>query len=134
MAQTGTIQFRVFTSSANIPIESATVIVRGQDAPYTLFGILVTDDSGQTPILTIPARAESLGQTSGSDIKPWVGLRVYIEHPDYETVTFEGVQLFPRVLSIQNVQLVPNQEIDPQEDDLQEYDLTPQPIWEGGSR
>ena len=134
MAQTGTIQFRVFTSNANIPIPGATVIVRGQYSPYTLYGVLVTDESGQTPVLTIPAPDESLGQTSGSEIKPWLGLRVYVEHPGYEAVTFDGVQLFPRVLSIQAVQLVPNQKVDPEEDDLQEFDFTPQPIWEGGPR
>ncbi len=133
MTPSGTIQFRVFTSAANIPVSGATVIVRNQDPPYALYGILVTDESGQTPILTIPAKEASLGQTSGSEIKPWVGLKVYIEHPAYEEVTFDGVQLFPQILSVQAVQLLPNQKTDPEEDDLQEYDLSPQPVWEGNA-
>ena len=134
MTPTGTIQFRVFTSSANIPVEGATVIVRKQDPPYELLGLLVTDRSGQTPVLTIPARDVSLGQTSGSTVKPWIGLKIYIEHPEYEEVTLDGVQLFPGVLTIQTVQLLPNQAIDTEEDDLQEFDFSPQPIWEGGSQ
>ena len=133
LTPTGTIQFRVFTSRANIPIEGATVIVRKQDAPYELLGILVTDGSGQTPVLTIPAKDAALGQTPGSAVKPWIGLKVYIEHPQYEEVILDGVQLFPGVLTVQTVQLLPDQQFDLEEDDLQEYDFTPQPIWEGGS-
>ena len=133
MASTGTIQFRVFTSDANIPVEGATVIVRKQDPPYELLGILVTDESGQTSVLTLDAKDASLGQTSGSAIKPWVGLTIYIEHPEYEEVILDGVQLFPGVLTIQTVQLLPNQRVDLEEDDLQEFDFSPQPVWEGGN-
>ena len=131
LASTGTIEFRVFTSNANLPVEDAVVIVRKQEAPGELLGILVTDESGRTRPLAIDAPDAALGQTPEGDVKPWLGLQVLIEHPGYEEVSLNGVQLFPGILTVQNVQLLPNQYMDAEEDDLQEYDTTPQPIYKG---
>ena len=132
MASTGTIQFRIFTSNASIPVEGATVIVRQQDPPYELLGILTTDESGQTRPLTIAARDVALGQTPESLVEPWVGLTVQVEHPEFEQVQLNGVQLFPGILTVQNVQLLPLQEFDTEQNHEQQFDFTPQPIWEGG--
>lgn len=132
MASTGSIQFRVYTSNANIPIEGATIVIEQQDPPGELLGVLVTDESGQTPPLVLPAKDVSLGQAPENEIEPWVGLRVIIDHPEFERVVLNGVQLFPGILTIQNVQMLPNRQLDPESDGQQEYDFTPQPIWEGG--
>ena len=110
MASTGSITFRVYTSNAQIPVEGATVIVRQQDEPGKLLGIRVTDESGQTEPL---------------------GCIVYVEHPEYEKVLLYGVQIFAGVSTVQNVQLIPLQEFDPDLDQEQRFDITPQPIWEG---
>ena len=133
MASTGTIEFRVFTSNANLPVEGAVVIVREQALPGALLGILVTDSSGMTRPLTVDAPDVSLGQTPEETLQPWVDLQVLIEHPEFEEVSLTGVQLFPGVLTVQNVQLIPDQQIDLEEDDLQEFNTTPQPIWGGGA-
>ncbi len=133
MAATGSIQFRVFTSNANLPIEGATVVVRQQDAPGDLLGLLVTDRSGQTSPLTLPAPDVSLGQTPENQLQPWIGLTVSIDHPEYQRVILQGVQLFPGILTIQNVQLLPSQQFDAAQEGDQEYHFTPQPLWEGGT-
>lgn len=131
MASTGTITFHVYTSSARIPVEGATVIVRQQAEPGMLLGIRITDESGQTDPLTITTPDVSLGQTPENLIQPWVGAVVYIEHPEYERVLLDGVQIFPGINTVQNVQLLPLQGLDPQLDQEQQFDFTPQPIWEG---
>ena len=132
MASTGTIEFRVFTSNANLPVEGAVVIVRKQDPPGELLGILITDESGLTRPLMIAAPDVSLGQTPEETGQPWLNLQILVEHPDYEEVSLRGVQLFPGILTVQNVQLLPDQYLDPEEDDLQEFNTTPQPIYGGG--
>ena len=76
MASTGSIQFRVYTSNANIPIEGATIVIEQQDPPGELLGVLVTDESGQTPPLVLPAKDVSLGQAPENEIEPWVGLHI----------------------------------------------------------
>ena len=131
MASTGTIEFRVFTSSANLPVEGATVIVRKQEPPSDLLGILVTDESGRTRPLEIDAPDISLGQTPDDQVTPWIPLRVLIEHPGYEEVSLSGVQLFPNTLTVQNVQMIPDQYLELGENDLVEFNTTPQPIWGG---
>ena len=134
MASTGTIEFRVFTSSANLPVEGAVVIVRKQASPGELLGILVTDESGLTSPLRVEAPDVSLGQTPEENGKPWLDLQVLIEHPGFEEVSLSGVQLFPGILTVQNVQLIPDQYVDLEEDDLQEFATTPQPIYGGNGQ
>ncbi len=133
MASTGSIQFRVFTSNANIPIEGATIVLQQQDAPHELLGVLVTDESGQTDPLVLPARDVALGQQPENEIEPWIGLKAYIDHPEFERVILNGIQLFPGVLTVQNVQMIPINQIEPEAGEYQEFDFTPQPIWEGDS-
>lgn len=131
MASIGTIIFRVYTSNAQIPVEGATVVVRQQDDPGNLLGIRVTDESGQTEPLSIATPDTALGQTQENLIQPWTGAVVYIEHPQYERVLLDGVQIFPGIRTVQDVQLLPLQELDPNLDQEQRFDFTPQPIWEG---
>lgn len=131
MASTGSITFRVYTSNAQIPVEGAAVIVRQQDEPGRLLGIRITDESGQTEPLIIPAKDASLSQTPENLVQPWVGCIVYVEHPEYEKVLLYGVQIFAGVNTVQNVQLIPLQEYDPELDQEQRFDFTPQPVWEG---
>ncbi len=132
LASTGTIQFRIFTSNASIPVENATVVVRLQNPPGTLLGVLTTDESGQTPPLTVETGDVALSQTPENLTEPWVGLTVRVEHPEFERVLLTGIQIFPGILTIQNVQLLPLRPLDPDQDRQQEFDFTPQPIWEGG--
>ncbi len=133
MASIGTLQFRIFTSSANIPVENATVVVRLQDSPSELLAVLLTDESGQTPVLQVETQDRALGQTPEGTVEPWTGLSVHVEHPEYEQVQLNGIQVFPGILTVQNVQLLPLRRFDPQLDQQQQFDFTPQPIWEGGS-
>ena len=76
----------------------------------------------------------SLGQTPEENGKPWLDLQVLIEHPGFEEVSLSGVQLFPGILTVQNVQLIPDQYVDLEEDDLQEFATTPQPIYGGNGQ
>ena len=133
MASTGSIQFRVFTSNANIPIEGATIVLQQQDAPHELLGVLVTDESGQTDTTGTSSPRRCVGAATRNEIEPWIGLKAYIDHPEFERVILNGIQLFPGVLTVQNVQMIPMNQIEPEAGEYQEFDFTPQPIWEGDS-
>lgn len=130
MASTGTIIFNVFTSDARIPIEGATVLLRRQEAPKELLGIRITNESGQTDPITVVTRDSSYSQVPESTVKPWVGCVAVIEHPGYERVLLDGIQIFPGIVTTQSVQLLPLQELDPEQDGEQEFNFTPQPLWE----
>ena len=79
----GTLQIRVYTSRAQLPIEDATVVVT-QISPtgkYHLLSVQITDREGRVQPLTIPAppRWESTGPTQ--DMVPFSVCQVWAEHP-----------------------------------------------------
>ena len=130
MASTGTIIFNVFTSDARIPIEGATVLLRRQEAPRELLGIRITNESGKTDPIVVMTRDVSLGQVPESTVKPWIGCTAIIEHPGYERVIINGIQIFPGIVTMQSVQLLPLQELDADMNGEENLNITPQPLWE----
>lgn len=130
MASAGTIIANVSTSSAQIPVEGATVLFRQKDAPYSLLGFRVTDASGKTEPLVIATVDKALSQTPDPSQQPWTGIIVQAEHPEFERVVLSGVQIFPGITTVQSISLLPLQEHDPDMDQEQDFTFTPQPISE----
>lgn len=130
MASTGTIIFNVFTSDARIPIEGATVLLRRQENPKELLGIRITNESGQTDPIMVMTKDVSFSQVPESAVKPWVGCTAIVEHPGYERVILDGIQIFPGIVTTQSVQMLPLRELDPEMDGEENLNFTPQPIWE----
>ena len=130
MASTGTILVNVYTSGAKIPVEGATVLFQQQEPPNSLLGLRITDKSGQTAPLTIETVDQSESQAPETRVIPWTGLNIHVDHPEFERVILQGVQIFPGITTVQNVQLLPLQEHDPNIDSQQDLIFTPQPVWE----
>lgn len=130
MASTGSIIVNVYTSNARIPVEGSTVLFRKQSSPYSLLGLRVTDSSGKTEPLTIATGDKSLSQNPNPSAQPWTGIIVAVEHPEYERVILDGVQIFPGITTTQGVSLLPMQSLDANIDQEQDFNFTPQPISE----
>ena len=128
MQDTGRLIFRVYTSDADIPVEGATVLIRQQEPPGRLLGVRVTNSSGETDPVELKTPGRSLSQTPEHTVQPWTGLSVMVEHPEYERVTLQGLQVFPGIETIQTVRL---RRFDPQKDGQEDFTFPPQPIWEG---
>lgn len=130
MQATGTLQVRVFTSRAEIPVMGATVLVtrpagRGK---LELLSIQVTDSSGMTqpiPIQTPPAQ-ESV--RPGEAPRPFASCDVWAEQPGYAMLLVEGVQVFPNVLTIQPMELVPLAEGESSLSETEVRDIPPQTL------
>lgn len=107
MAQYGSLLIRVFTSRAQLPVEGATVVVSalGENNSHQLESILVTDESGVAGPIRLAA-ADSSGLAPGGPI-PFKLYSLWIEHPDYETVYIENLQVFAGVESVQKIGLIP---------------------------
>ena len=105
----GTLQIRVYTSRAQLPIEDATVVVT-QISPtgkYHLLSVQITDREGRVQPLTIPAppRWESTGPTQ--DMGPFSVCPVWAEHPGYTALRVDGVQIFSGEETDQDMELIP---------------------------
>lgn len=110
----GTLQFRVYASNAWIPIEDATVVVSTEGRNPEILGVRTTNESGQAGPITISTPASALSQEPNPSQRPYTSVKVIAEHPDFERVTLEGIQVFPGIASELSIQMVPLLEFDPE--------------------
>ena len=129
----GRLIFRVYTSDADLPVEGATVLIRQQQSPGRLLGIRVTNSSGETDPVVVETPGAYLSQSPETSIQPWTGRNVIVEHPDFERVTLQGLQVFPGVETVQTIRLVPLQRFDPQGSGQEDFSFIPQSLWEGAA-
>lgn len=108
MTETGSIQVRVVTSRAQIPLEGATVLItrRGKSGKHALISIQRADESGNVGNVTLAAPDMEQSTEPGSDT-PFTHVDVWVEHPGYEIVRIEGAQIFPDQASILQIALNP---------------------------
>lgn len=108
MPQTGSLIVRTFTSQAQLPVSGATVIIssRDPDGRHKVFSIQTTDLSGTTKPFQLEAPDEALGLSPGQ-AAPFSDYSLVVEHPEYFLATFEKLQVFPGIETVQNVPLVP---------------------------
>ena len=104
----GRLHVRVFTAQAQIPVAGATVVItrQGGNGKRKLLSVQTTDSSG----LSRPIAVESPGagqstQPGGRD--PFAICTVWAEHPGYAMLRADGVQIFPGVETVQEMELIP---------------------------
>ena len=108
MEAVGQLRVRVYTSRAQLPVMGATVVVtsRGESGRTKLVSIQTTDSSGTTPPVQLDAPDLSLSEEPGG-AAPFSDYALVVEHPEYYLATFEKLQVFPGIETVQNVPLVP---------------------------
>ena len=129
MAQTGSLIIRAFTSQAQLPVSGATVIISSpaEDGRRKVLSIQTTDESGGTKPFTLEAPDKDLSMSPGG-AAPFSNYALVVEHPEYYLATFEKLQVFPGVETVQNVPLIPLPQ--PAGDDVTAAPvvITPQPL------
>lgn len=108
MPQTGSLTVRAFTSNAQLPVSGATVIIssREEDGRRKVLSIQTTDRSGVTAPVVLETPDKALSEGPGQAV-PFSDYSLVVEHPEYYLATFEQLQVFPGVETVQNVPLVP---------------------------
>ena len=128
MPNNGFLRVRVYTSGAQLPVEDATVTVTQPGTSGSrLLATRITDESGLIPVLPIPAPLESESQSPGTP-SPYTTVDVTVDHPEYERVLIENVQIFSGILSEQNVPLIPIEERPPVWNLTEVFRVTPQEL------
>ena len=109
MAQTGSLAVQVFASRAQLPVEGATVAVtrHGPAGKQELISLQETDRSGNTRPISIPTPDQDQSTRPGPLEQPFAQFSIWVEHPAYELMLMEDVQIFPGVESVQMVELSP---------------------------
>lgn len=129
MPQTGSLVVRVYTSQAQLPVSGATVIISSPagDGRRRVYSIQTTNDSGGTSPIQLEAPDLSHSESPGGTA-PFSDYSLVVEHPEYYLATFEQLQVFPGIETVQNVPLVPLPQ--PSGDDITAVPVvvTPQPL------
>lgn len=111
MAATGFLIVRTYASNAQLPVTKALVTVsRMTGEGPQLLATRITDENGRIQPISIetPERNDSL--TPGFP-RPFTDLELLVEHPDYDRVLIENLQIFPNVITQQDIVLLPRSEL-----------------------
>lgn len=106
-ASLGSLIVKVTTAQGAIPLEGASVHIRGgsKEASGVLHS-LITNRDGQTPIVLLPTPPLVNSQSPDGGI-PFALYSIDVSKEGYLPLSFEQVPIFPAVLSIQPAVMIP---------------------------
>lgn len=129
MAEKGLLTVFVTTARMAIPIKNAAVSFFEADSKK-LLGFRRSNEEGKTQVFEIetPDTGLSLSPQNGNEVKnePFRVLDVQVNHPMYQSILIEDVQIFPGRESIQNADLIPLSEYANAKDNTEIFPITPQ--------
>ena len=102
---TGSILIRARTGYGLFPLENVFVTVISEEgAKGSVVATGYTNDSGLSPEFVLPATVRE----GSTELKPIAKkFTVEAEKPGYQAVILHGVQIYPGVLTVQNINLAP---------------------------
>lgn len=104
---TGTLVVSVFTAGGALPVEDALVIIRGSEQGGSgILTVLYTDQSGNTPRITLPTPPASESESPGVP-KPYATYNIEVDKENFYPRSFINVPVFAGTTSIQPVNLIP---------------------------
>ena len=104
---------KVSTASGAIPIENASVIVRGvEEESKSVLISLLTDRNGLTPKVSLPAPERELSEAPNPSSKPDSSYNIDVYKDGYYPQHYSGVPIFEGVTAVQNARIIPISEFD----------------------
>ena len=97
---------QVSTAGGAIPLPDVIVTVRDYDPENggdvgNVISSMVTDRSGKTPILSLPAPARELSQAPGSGILPYALYSIDVQTDRYYENYYANVPIFDGIVAVQ---------------------------------
>lgn len=107
--QQGSLRFRTYTARNALPVPGANVkISKIIGGSRHMFYDLTTDESGQTPVVNVPAPSSSLSQTPNCAVQPYSLYDADITAKGYIPISIRGLPIFEGILSVQRTAMVPS--------------------------
>ena len=129
MAEKGSLIVFVTTARMAIPIKNAGVSVFEVNSKK-LLGFRRSNEEGKTDVFEIetPDTDLSLSPQNSENVReePFRVVDVQIDHPMYQSILIEDVQIFPGRESIQNADLIPLSEYENPQDSTSTFPIPPQ--------
>lgn len=103
----GSIAVRATTARGVSPVSEATVIIyKVRNGERSIVSFNLTDRSGKTPDVLVPAPKKANSQSPSSSL-PFANYNITVRHPMYYTAEIDNVQVFGDEMTIQTVDLIP---------------------------
>ncbi len=107
MTGTGYLVVRASAASESLPLEGATVFIRGgKENDSALIASLTTGIDGLTPKVALAAPPRSLSESPGN-ITPFSSYTIDVHLNGYPTVTAQNIPIFDGITSVQSVVMIP---------------------------
>ena len=109
LASTGYITVHAYTSFAQLPVKDVAISITAADG--SAIAMALTDRNGQIKQIPIPVpdREASLSPNPGE--KPFTSVNLFARARGYEQAEYENLQIFPGIITNQNVELIPLSEL-----------------------
>lgn len=105
--ETGKVSVAALTGNGAFPVPGAHVsITTGYGGDTQLHWSLITNESGQTPVVEMPAPPAALSQSPGND-RPYAVCTIEISAPGYFRTVAEEVPVFAGITSKQTFEMIP---------------------------
>ena len=125
LSATGYIQVHAYASRAQIPLKDTAVTVT--DVSGSAISMRLTNRSGllDEPIeITVPDLSAS--QSPNTGIIPFAVVNLYAKHKYYEEIDAQNLQVFPGVVPMQNLEMIPLSELPGQWNNAEVFPTPPQ--------
>ena len=109
LPSTGYIQVHAYASNARLPLQD--VAVRIADLNDNPIALRLTDRSGTIVPVEITVPDISASQTPDTGIIPFTRVNIYARLENYERIEAKDVQVFPGVVTLQNLEMIPLSEL-----------------------
>lgn len=102
----GRLQVNVISIENNFPIQDATIKISYKGEPSRILEQVTTDNSGQSPTVSLPAPPVELSLEYGPN-QPYSEYNLSIEAPGYEPAEISGTEILSGTTAIQPVEMRP---------------------------
>ena len=121
----GYIQVKAYTSYAEIPLKDVSVTITNEDGTVVALRLSNRNGAFDAPIeITVPE--VSAGLTPNTGVVPFATVNLYAQTTNYEGIEILGIQVFPNVLTVQNLEMIPLSELPGNWDQRVVFDTPPQ--------
>lgn len=106
-AYAGSLRISVVSSLGQIPIENATVVISYTGDPDSPIETLTTNNSGQTPVIELPAPPIALSLDASAEEQPYAEYNIQVTADGYEPILVSGSEILANQLSLQPIRMNP---------------------------
>lgn len=124
MSTTGYITVRVYTSTAQFPLQNVAITVTAGDG--TAIAMALTDRNGLIEPIEVPVPDKAESQAPDPPERPYATVNLYARLRGYEQVEAENLQVFADTTTNQDLEMIPLAEFPQQWDQNVVYFTPPQ--------